>query len=281
MADGRWNDWVGRTHTVEDTMNPGTARAMAATLGSRGETPPETGTPMPYPWAWSYFLEPADKSEIGPDGHPRRGGFLPPIPNPRRMWAGSRCSFHNPLQIGRKARKTSAIASIQEKDGRAGPMVFVTLLHEISTEDGPAMREEQDIVYMDIPEVFSPPPGKPVPACENVEPVEIDPVLLFRYSALTFNGHRIHYDRPYASDVEKYPGLVVHGPLQATLLYDFATRMHPDRVPASYAFRGVRPLFDFDDVTLNAREAGGNSLELYTANGDGLISMTATLEWAA
>lgn len=281
MADGAWSDWVGRTQEIDDLIGPGTAHAMAATLGSKNAARPDTGTPVPYPWIWAYFLEPADRCEIGPDGHPKRGGFLPPIPNPRRMWAGSRCTFKNHLRVGQQAKKTSTILMIEEKDGRAGPMVFVTVLHETSANGALVMREEQDIVYIDIPEVFSPPPGKPVPPCEHVEAFEIDPVLLFRYSALTFNGHRIHYDRPYTGDVEKYPGLVVHGPLQATLLYDLANRKFPDRAPASFAFRGVRPLFDFDEVTLHAREVERNTLELFTANGDGAISMTATIEWAA
>ena len=281
MADGAWSDWVGRTQEVEDLIGPGTAHAMAATLGSNGAARPDTGTSVPYPWIWAYFLEPADRREIGSDGHPKRGGFLPAIPNPRRMWAGSRCTFENHLRVGQRAKKTSTIQSIEEKDGRAGPMVFVTVVHEISANGALIMREEQDIVYIDIPEVFVPPPGKPVPPCEHVESFEIDPVLLFRYSALTFNGHRIHYDRPYTLDVEKYPGLVVHGPLQATLLYDLASRKFPDRTPASFAFRGVRPLFDFDEMTLNAREIEHNNVELFTANGDGAISMTARMEWAA
>ncbi|MEM1149186.1 MAG: MaoC family dehydratase N-terminal domain-containing protein [Pseudomonadota bacterium] len=254
---------------------------MTATLGTNGLGAVDQGAPVPYPWLWACFLSPANKSEIGEDGHPKRGGFLPPISNPRRMWAGSRCTFSAPIHVGQTLRKTSTITSVTEKDGRAGPMVFVTVTHETHLSDTLAMREEQDIVYMNIPEVFSPPPGKSVPDCSIVEDVEIDPVLLFRYSALTFNGHRIHYDRPYAKDVEKYPGLVVHGPLQATLLYDLAIRTFPDRTPVSFTFRGNRPLFDFDTVTLNAREGDGDTLELYTANGDGLISMTATLVWAA
>ncbi|MEM7765942.1 MAG: MaoC family dehydratase N-terminal domain-containing protein [Pseudomonadota bacterium] len=281
MGYGAWSDWVGRTHAVEDLIGPGIAHAMAATLGSTGAASLDTGAPVPHPWIWAYFLEPAERREIGPDGHPKRGGFLPPIPNPRRMWAGSRCTFENHLRVGQQARKTSTIHSIEEKNGRTGPMVFVTVLHETTANGTLVMREAQDIVYIDIPEVFSPPPGKPVPPCEHVEPYDIDPVLLFRYSALTFNGHRIHYDRPYSRDVEKYPGLVVHGPLQATLLHDFASRKYPDRTPASFAFRGVRPIFDFDDMTLNAREVDGNTAELFTANGDGAISMTATMEWAA
>lgn len=158
-------------------------------------------------------------------------------------------------------------------------MVFVTVVHEIESDGTLAMQEEQDIVYMDIPDTFSPPEPQPLPECQHSESVDVDPVLLFRFSALTFNSHRIHYDRPYAMDVEKYPGLVVHGPLQAILLYDFGTRLYPDRSAAAFRFRGLRPLFDFDEVSLNARETGDNAVELFTANGDGAISTKATLEW--
>ena len=281
MAKGGWEDWVGRTRTSVDEIALWPARALAATLGEGDRAAPETGSQLPYPWVWTFFLEAADKGQIGPDGHPRRGGFLPPVPNPRRMWAGSRCTFHAPIPIGDGVRRTSTIETVAEKEGRTGPMVFVTVVHEIETGGALAMREEQDIVYMDIPEVFRPPEGKPVPACPHVEAVEIDPVLLFRFSALTFNGHRIHYDLPYARDVEKYPGLVVHGPLQAILLYDFAMRTWPGRAPSAFRFRGMRPLFHFDELTLNAREVDGGVTELFTANGDGAISMKATLEWAS
>lgn len=279
MADTAWADWINRTQTTDDGLHPMTATALAATLGMDTKSVFELGSVLPFPWTWLYFLEFAAKADIGRDGHPKRGGFLPPVPQPRRMWAGSRCTFHAPVLSGCPARRTSTIKSISEKTGRAGPMVFVTVAHEIESDGVLAMREEQDIVYMDIPDTFSPPEAQTLPECQHSEPVEIDPVLLFRFSALTFNSHRIHYDRPYAMDVEKYPGLVVHGPLQAILLYEFGTRMYPDRRPAAFKFRGVRPLFDLDEVSLNARETEDAALELFTANGDGAISTTAKLEW--
>lgn len=278
---GNWDDWVGKTRTVEDEISLATARAMAATLGWADRPSPERNAPIQYPWVWTHFLEIADRDQIGSDGHPKRGGFLPPIPNPRRMWAGSRCNFSAPLLAGQRAERRSTVTAIEEKHGSAGPMVFVTVLHEIASGGTAIMREEQDIVYMDIPDTFQPPTPKPVPECSNVERVQIDPVFLFRFSALTFNGHRIHYDRTYAKEVEKYPGLVVHGPLQATLLFDFATRTFAGRVPASFSFRGMRPLFDFDDLTLNARENESGSAELFAANGEGAITMKATMEWVA
>lgn len=254
-----------------------TALRLSASLGLKSCPAAAEGDALPFPWNWLYFIEPAAKSEVGPDGHPKRGGFLPPIEHPRRMWAGSRCSFMAPLQAGRLARKTSTIKSVTEKSGRAGPMVFVTVEHEIESGGALSMREEQDIVYMDIPETFRPPPAQPLPECGHSEHVDIDPVLLFRFSALTFNGHRIHYDRRYAMDVEKYPGLVVHGPLQAILLYEFGTRIASGRTPSGFQFRGVHPLFDFDTVSLNACENEDGDLDLFTANGDGTVCMKALL----
>ncbi len=279
MADGQWDDWVGRTQTIEDHLDLRTAKAMSATLGLATCPAGAAGDPIPHPWNWAWFLEPAARKEIGPDGHPKRGGFLPPIPNPRRMWAGSRCTFHAPLPAGHPATKTSTLVAVSEKTGRAGPMVFVTVAHEIHTGDRLSMREEQDIVYMDIPDRFTPPTPQPLPDCTQSEPFAIDPVLLFRFSALTFNAHRIHYDRDYAVAVEHYPGLVVHGPLQAIALHDLGVRLYPDRVPAAFRFRGLHPLFDHDEASLNAREAGQDSVELYAANGEGTVTMKATLEF--
>ena len=279
MPSDGWDEWTGRSQTVEDGMDPGPARALAATLGLPTSHAPVSGAALPFPWVWLYFVQPEAKANIGPDGHPKRGGFLPPVPHPRRMWAGSRCTFHAPILAGQPAQKTSTILSVAEKAGRAGPMVFVTVAHEISSGGVLAMREEQDVVYMDIPDEYRPPAAQPLPPCEHSEPVAIDPVFLFRFSALTFNAHRIHYDRPYAMDVEKYPGLVVHGPLQAILLYEFGIRMFSGRAPSRFRFRGLRPLFDFDTVSLNARETGDGAVQLFTASGDGAIGMDAALEW--
>ncbi len=280
MADGQWADWVGRTRTTDDTIDIKTARALAATLGSPSCPVAAPDDALPYPWIWTYFLEPVGKDDLGPDGHPKRGGFLPPIPNPRRMWAGSRCTFHGPIKAGRPASRTSTIESVTAKEGRVGPMVFVTVVHAVESDGDLAMREEQDLVYMDIPDRFRPPEAQTLPTCEHAEPVDIDPVFLFRFSALTFNGHRIHYDRPYSVDVEKYPGLVVQGPLQAILLYEFGRRLYPNHKPAAFRFRGVRPLFDFDEAHLNARETETGEVELFTSNGEGAVAMKATLTWS-
>ncbi len=272
--------WIGRTEVQIDTVHPGPARAMAAALD---QNPDDFGTRAELPplWLWLYFLPVVRASNVGPDGHPQRGGFLPPITLPRRMWAGSRCHFFGPVRIGDELTKVSTIAKVTAKTGRTGEMVFVTVRHSYSRGGAGVMEEEQDIVYMPIPDVFSPPAPTPVTDCTWTERVAIDPVLLFRFSALTFNGHRIHYDRPYAMETEKYPGLVVHGPLQAILLMEAARRWQPGKRPANYTFRGLRPLFDFDDVSVCGRTSEAGGLDLFTANGEGAAGMQANLGWAA
>jgi 3-methylfumaryl-CoA hydratase len=168
----------------------------------------------------------ARHSEIGPDGHPKRGGFLPPVPLPRRMWAGSRLTFVQPVRVGDALTRESRILDVSGKEGRTGHLVFVTVRHDYSLASGLAITEEHDIVYRDNPQPGQPAP-KPTPAPTDSQfsrEIVPDPVLLFRYSALTFNGHRIHYDRSYVTEVEGYPGLIVHGPLIATLLLDLLRR---------------------------------------------------------
>ena len=281
MSGTVWSAWVGRTEVLGDRVDPEPARRLAATLDLPHE--PRAGDPLPELWYWLFFLPVAPASRLGPDGHPERGGFLPPVPLERRMWAGSRVSFEGELRVGEEIERRSEILKVAEKEGRAGArMAFVTVRHEVGSHRGLAAVEEQDIAYLAMPKAWAPPEPVPLPeglAWSNPRPV--DPVLLFRFSALTFNGHRIHYDRAYATEVERYPGLVVHGPLQAILLLEAAKRRHPDRRPASYRFRGLRPLFDFDRVTLSGRprDDGGEGLDLYTANGDGHVAMQATVGW--
>ncbi|WP_294533546.1 MaoC family dehydratase N-terminal domain-containing protein [uncultured Rhodoblastus sp.] len=280
MSDEPWKDWVGRQEIAYDRIGEAPARALAATLNRSVDLAVDPGAALPAVFNWLYFLKFAPMSEVGPDGHPKRGGFLPPVELPRRMWAGSRCRFGAPIRVGDEAEKISTIRKIEHKSGKAGEMVFVTVHHEIRVGGQTAIEEEQDIVYMGIPETFRLPAPIPLPPCDWREIVAVDPVLLFRFSAVTFNGHRIHYDRSYAMEVEKYPGLVVHGPLQAVLLFDAACRREPNRTPAGFDFRGVRPLFDFDTATVNGRSRDDGATEIYTATGDGAVCMQATMQWA-
>lgn len=270
--------WVGRVEHADDVVQPTPARALAATLDLPDH--PSDGDRLPELWHWLYFLPVAPASALGRDGHPARGGFLPPVPLERRMWAGGRLWFHHDLRVGDAVVRTSEITSVEHKDGRAGPMVLVTVRHTITGPGGVAVEEDQDIVYVNPPESYVAPAPDPVPdglAWSEEQPV--DPVLLFRFSALTFNAHRIHYDRPYATQVEHYPGLVVHGPLQALLLVQAARRRRPDQRVATYRYRARRPLFDFDTWVLTGRESDGEA-EVFSANGDGDIAMRGTLTWS-
>ena len=214
--------WIGRSETQRDVLHATPVQALSATL-DHPQTPSAPGDPLPLLWHWLYFLPLHPQAEIGPDGHARRGGFLPPVALPRRMWAGGRLRFERSLRVGDTVQRVSTIQNVQTKHGRSGTLVFVTVKHEVIDAHGVALHEEHDIVYRDNP-VGSKVAGvaQPAPAAAPTDEtfsrvITPDPVLLFRYSALTFNGHRIHYDRPYATEVEGYPGLIVHGPLIATL----------------------------------------------------------------
>ena len=277
MTNTDWQDWVGRTESHADVVTATPVAALAATL-DRDDPPPRGGDPLPPLWHWLYFLPLARQSEIGPDGHPKRGGFLPPVPLARRMWAGSRLSFLQPLRIGEPIERTSTIVDITSKEGRSGPLVFVRVRHAIAGARGPAIVDEHDIVYREMPargERPATPPRAPGTASWT-RTIRPDDVLLFRYSALTFNGHRIHYDRRYATEVEGYPGLVVHGPLIATLLLELARRERPNATVMRFSFRAVSPLFDVAPFTVNGVPAAdGDSLSLWAANPDGGLAMEA------
>src|SRR5438874_3190533 len=240
--------WVGRTETRSDVIDARPVGLLSATL-DRDDPSPRQGDLLPPLWHWLYFLPVYRQSEVGPDGHAKRGGFLPPVPLPRRMWAGSRIEWQGPLAIGDEVSRNSSIVSIVPKHGRSGDLVFVVVRHEISTAAGLALVEEHDIVYRGL----GAPEGERAPAASGAQSVGPaawtrrvvpDDVLLFRYSALTFNSHRIHYDRRYVTEVEGYPGLVVHGPLIATLLLDLLRHQLPEAVVTRYDFRAVQPLFD-------------------------------------
>ena len=277
-----WQQWVGRTESRTDVVTSTPAAALGATL-DRDDPPPRAGDPLPPLWHWLYFLPLARQSEIGPDGHAKRGGFLPPVPLPRRMWAGSRLSFQQPLRIGDTIERTSTIDSVTTKEGRSGPLVFVRVRHAIATSRGPSIVDEHDIVYRRMPEPDERPavPPRAPERATWTRTIEPDDVLLFRYSALTFNGHRIHYDRRYVTEVEGYPGLIVHGPLIATLLLDLVRRERPDATVLAFSFRAVSPLFDIDSFTVNGAPAeDGRSLALWAANAEGGLAMEATASLA-
>jgi 3-methylfumaryl-CoA hydratase len=278
MTEPDWSQWVGRTERSADHAVARPVRELAATFDEARSA--ETGDIIPNLWHWIYFPPLAPMSQIAANGHEKLGEFLPPLPLERRMWAGGRLTFHDPLRIGDAIEKKSEIMTIAEKEGKSGRMAFVTVKHEIGSPRGLAVIEEQDIAYIETPKVFAPP--KPIPLPENLawrEPYRLDPVMLFRFSAVTFNGHRIHYDLRYTTEVEKYPGLVVHGPLQAMLLMRAAEARHPGKRAARYSFRGVRPLFDFDTLFLCGKEGEGSRLDLFTSNGDGHVCVQAALGW--
>lgn len=275
-------DWVGRTEEVLDVLSPAPLAGLSATL-DRDDPVPRAGDPVPPGGHWLFFLTTVRASELGPDGHPERGGFLPPVPLPRRMFAGGRVEFLKPLRVGEEIRRVSKIGNVTPKEGKSGSLVFVLLRHEISGPDGIAIVEEQDIVYREEPAPDAPPqPPRPAPA-EAVwqRSIQPDPVLLFRYSALTFNGHRIHYDLKYTTEVEGYPSLVVHGPLTATLLLDLCRRERPDSRLTHFAFRAVRPLFEDAGFTVaGAPSEDGSSAQLWALDSEGALAMEATARFA-
>ena len=272
--------WIGRTEAVDDTVTPTPVAALSATLDWPSARP-VAGTPLPYLWHWLFFLPLAQQSEIGPDGHPRRGGFLPPVPLPRRMWAGSDFAFHQPLLVGDRLTRTSTIVDVSEKSGRTGHLIFVKVRHEIRRNGAAdvALTEHHNIVYRDAPGPNDVPPA-PVAAPGEFSwerRIKADEVLLFRYSALTFNGHRIHYDRKYVTEVEGYPGLIVHGPLIATLLMDLLRRQLPEARVAKFEFKAVRPTFDINPFSVHGQPtADGKSVRLWGRDHEGWLTMDAT-----
>ncbi len=268
--------WVGKSEIAHDPMSSASAAALSATLNHAA--PLRAGSALPPLWHWIYFWSVAAQSELGPDGHPSRGKFLPPVPLPRRMWAGGRLSFEAPLVTDSAAMRHSRIISVTKKNGQRGSLAFVTVRHEISQNDVLTLIEEHDIVYRALAQ-----PGA-VAAMPKLAPLESawsrtvhpDPVLLFRYSALTFNGHRIHYDRRHATQAEGYPGLIVHGPLIATLLVDLLLEQMPQARLRSFDFRAISPLFDTAPFDICGQPSiDGSTVRLWAKNGRGELAMEA------
>jgi 3-methylfumaryl-CoA hydratase len=266
--------WKGRREAMDDVVTAAPCRLMQATLDlPSGDAVRE----LPALWHWLYFLPAAPQSTLGPDGHPHRGGFMPPVPLPRRMWAGSELEFLQPLAVGDAVRRESTIEDISVKSGRTGTLCFVRVRHEISNAQGLAIREFHDIVYRELPSGATAPQYESAPPAEVAEPVTPDDVLLFRYSALTFNGHRIHYDRRYVTEVEGYPGLVVHGPLLATLMAGLGERQFAGRPAATFSFRALKPVFDLHPFEVCGRREGDAAIDLWVRDHEGHRAMTARM----
>ncbi len=270
------SSWVGRTEECVDSVDVGHIEKVALSLSS---APPAVGSELPLLWHWALFVKGVPYDQIGDDGHPQRGGFLPAADNRNRMWAGGRLEFMQPLRIGTPGKRVSTIAAVKEKDGRTGKLLFVTVKHEYSQDGALCISEEQDIVYREP----SPPKleGSIVaPKGEWSETTVPSPVMLFRYSAVTFNGHRIHYDEPYVTKAEGYPGLVVHGPMIATLMCRAFVNANPGKKVTSFSYRGLRPLIAPRPFQTSGVLLGGDSAQLW-AEQDGTLAHQAELRFTA
>lgn len=269
-----WADWIGRERVQRETIDAVRSHALSTALGL-----PRSEETLPHLHHWLHFWDVPGPDRIGVDGHPKRGDFLPPIALPRRMWAGGRLTFHAPIRFGQTLERRSTIAAIQPKSGRSGEMVFVTVRHRLSTDDGLAIEEEQDLVFREA--AAGPSPKVTAETTQPPEPtwrrsLAVDPVLLFRFSALTMNGHRIHYDHSYATEVEHYPGLVVHGPLQAILMLGDA-EARVGRGATGFGFRGLSPADDRVPIDI-CGEADGETARYWIAQ-QGRRTMSATVDW--
>lgn len=266
MSDNALSTWIGRTEEIHDHISLNLVTRIAATLGERV---PLAGEPLPALWQWCFFQPAVESSGLGGDGHPARGGFLPPAHNRNRMWAGGRFEFYAPLKVGADATRVSTITNVQEKHGKTGSLLFVTVQHDYLQDGQLAIREEQDIVYREPtpPKLTS---GEPLPAGTWQESVDPDPTLLLRYSAVTFNGHRIHYDWPYATQTEGYPGLVVHGPLIATLALRAFCRANPNARLRGFTYRGLRPLIAPQPFVVGGRVSAQGKAQVWAGNAQGI-----------
>ncbi len=277
-----WSQWIGRSEQALDNIAAGRAQALQATLDD-AQPPLHPGDVLPPLWHWAYFWSLAPTAGLGPDGHAARGEFLPPIDLPRRMWAGSRVAFPRPLEVGSEVTRLSTIKSVSEKAGRSGRLAFVTVEHVVSDSEGPCIVEEHDIVYREAAEKGATlPPGEAPPTLSGwYREVVPSPVLLFRYSALTFNGHRIHYDHPYTTEEEGYPGLIVHGPLLATMMIGQLRRELPQARVSSFVFRAKRPIFDVRPFRVcGAPDTAASRADLWVVDPDGYLAMQGEVNWA-
>jgi 3-methylfumaryl-CoA hydratase len=290
--------WIGKSQTESDTITAAPLRMMRATMDlpqAMLDKASQASAPLPPLWHWLYFLPSPQQSELGEDGHAKRGGFLPPVPLPRRMWAAGQFEFFHDLQLGDEITRRSTIDDVSVKTGRTGSLVFVRVRHEVSNAKGLALRKFHDIVYRDMPAkpnaVSLAEEGSPqatanmayeqAGASSYSEVITPTDPLLFRYSALTFNGHRIHYDRKYVTEVEGYPGLIVPGPLMATLLAGLGHKLNPEARIASFEFRALKPVFDLHPFEICAGTLEGDSMKLWVKDHAGHVTMKATMGFAA
>ncbi len=275
--------WVGQQTQAEGALTPELAGMLGAALSHAAAPAPDlrAGAPVPPLWHWAAFPEFAPMTALGADGHPALGHGLPPLPYARRMWAGGQLDWTGTLRVGEQLHRTTRILSVTDKTGGSGPMVFVRAGHTLQGAAG-RVDEVQDIVYLDIPDRYRPPRAVPGPDAPGfAESVSVSEARLFRFSAATFNAHRIHYDLPYARAVEKYPALVVHGPMQACLLLEAGAR-HAGRAPRSFRFRGIHPMFADEDMVLaGTPDADGAGMALCSvAARSGHQCMQARAGWA-
>ena len=272
--------WIGRTTEASDIVTAQLVKGLRATLFQEiGE--PKPGDIAPFTSHWCLAPPVFPMSQLSQDGHPTRGGFLPPVPLPRRMWAGGELEFFDTLRVGDESKRWSRIADVTMKTGSTGVLCFVSVEHEVTTPRGIAIRERQDIVYRNASSGQPAPQARPAaapPSAQHRESHMADPVLLFRYSALTFNGHRIHYDRDYVTEVEGYPGLIFHGPLQASFIVELAARLRGGRPPKKFSYRGLQPLFEGSEFSINANDTI-EGMELWTANSARQPTMKGTARW--
>jgi 3-methylfumaryl-CoA hydratase len=277
-----WDSWIGREELRSDRIDAGHAARWLATLDRNAPT----GGTLPQGFHFCLCLPDAATAQLGPDGHPRRDdspdSFLPPVPLPRRMWASSKIEFFAPLHLAEGVTRQSRVLSVTAKQGGSGSLVFVEVEHETAGAKGLAVREVQSLVYRE-PSPAGAPPAPPAPTDATFDPAGWDQhraltpgeTLLFRYSALTFNTHRIHYDLAYATGQEGYRGLIVHGPLTATLLLDLAQRHLGDNALRRFAFRGLTPAVCGEELHLVMR-GSGDAIELGAFASDGRHVMSAT-----
>jgi 3-methylfumaryl-CoA hydratase len=274
-GDAQARNWVGRRQTRTDWVTAARIDAWHATL-DRDARPARDGDEVSAGFHWTLFPPLSRTADLGDDGHPRTGGLLTPVPLPRRMWAGSRVKFERPLRVGARVEQESTVQAVEEKQGRTGRLIFITVRHLVRDSEGIVIDEEQDLVYRS-------PTNAPVSQASEgtrsgawIRRMVPNEALLFRYSALTFNGHRIHYDRRYATTAEGYPGLVVHGPLIATLMLELVRDRALDAYVERFAFKARRPSFDGNELSVHGEPADdGHRIRLWSTDHEGNLGMEA------